>query len=43
MKATLSNDNYLRTINSFLLNLHKSELVSFDDIDLKKLTLRKGN
>ena len=23
MKATLSNDNYLRTINSFLLNLNK--------------------
>tara|TARA_B100000161_G_scaffold87454_1_gene61213 strand:+ start:473 stop:1159 length:687 start_codon:yes stop_codon:yes gene_type:complete len=41
MKATLSNDNYLRTINSFLLNLDKSELVSFDDIDLKKINTKE--
>ena len=41
MKATLSNDNYLRTINSFLLNLDKSELVSFDDIDLKKINFKE--
>ena len=41
MKATLSNDNYLRTINSFLLNLDKSELVSFDDIDLKKINSKE--
>ena len=41
MRATLSNDNYLRTINSFLLNLDKSELVSFDDIDLKKINSKE--
>ena len=36
MKAKISNDEYLETINSFLLNLDKSELVKFDDIDLKR-------
>jgi len=41
IKAKLYNDNYLGTINSFLLNLDESELVSFDDIDLKKITSRK--
>ncbi len=43
MKATLSNDNYLGTINSFLLTLDKSELVSFEDIDLKKIKNKEKN
>ena len=41
MNAKLSNDNYLGTINSFLLNLDKSELVNFDDIDLKKINSKE--
>ena len=41
MNAKLSNDNYLGTINSFLLNLDKSELVDFDDIDLKKINSKE--
>ena len=38
MKAKLSNDNYLETINSFLLNLDKSEIIDFDVVDLKNIT-----
>ena len=34
LKAKLSNDEYLKLLNSFLINLDKSELVKFDDIDL---------
>ena len=34
LKAKLSNDGYLEVLNSFLINLDKSELVKFDDIDL---------
>jgi len=34
LKAKLSNDGYLEILNSFLINLDKSELVKFDDIDL---------
>jgi len=34
LKAKLSNDRYLEVLNSFLINLDKSELVKFDDIDL---------
>ena len=41
MNAKLSNDNYLETINSFLLNLDKSELVDFDEIDLKKINSKE--
>ena len=41
MKAKLSNDNYLETINSFLLNLDKSELVNFDVVDLKNITSKE--
>ena len=41
MNAKLSNDNYLETLNSFLLNLDKSELVDFDDIDLKKINSKE--
>ena len=38
LKAKLSNNEYLETLNSFLINLDKSELVKFDDIDLKKIS-----
>ena len=34
LKAKLSNDNYLEILNSFLINLDKSELIKFNDIDL---------
>ena len=34
LKAKLSNDRYLEVLNSFLINLDKSELVTFDDVDL---------
>ena len=37
MKAKLSNSEYLETLNSFLINLDNSELVKFDDIDLKEI------
>ena len=47
MKAKLSNDEYLETLNSFLLTLDNSELVRFDDIDLKEIkeikTLNKNS
>lgn len=41
MKAQLSNDKYLEILNSFLINLENSELVKFDDLDLKKIELSK--
>ncbi len=34
LKAKLSNDKYLETINSLLIKLDESELVKFNDIDL---------
>ena len=34
LKAKLSNDDYLEILNSFLINLDKSELIKFNDIDL---------
>jgi len=37
LKAKLFNNNYLETLNSFLLNLDKSDLVKFKDIDLKEI------
>ena len=37
LKAKLSNNNYLETLNSFLLNLDNSDLVKFKDIDLKEI------
>ena len=47
MKAKLSNAEYLETLNSFLINLDNSELVKFDDIDLKEIkeikTLNKNS
>ena len=41
MKAKLYNEEYLGTLNSFLLNLEKSELVKFDQIDLKRIKVSK--
>lgn len=41
MKAKLSSDEYLQILNSFLLNLENSELVEFDDFDLKKIEFSK--
>ena len=37
LKAQLSNEKYLETLNSFLLTLDKSDLVTFSDIDLKEI------
>ena len=41
MKAKLYNKEYLGILNSFLLNLEKSELVKFDQIDLKRIKVSK--
>ena len=43
MKAKLSNDKYLTTLNSFLLNLDKSKLIKFEDIDLKEVSVSERN
>ena len=43
MKARLSNDEYLKIINSFLLNLDKSNLIKFEDIDLKEISVEERN
>ncbi len=43
LKAKLLNDEYLETLNSFLINLDKSEFIKFDDIDLKGIKLLKDN
>ena len=43
MKAKLSNDEYLKTLNSFLLNLNKSKLIKFEDIDLKEISVTERN
>ena len=45
LKAKLSNDDYLEILNSFLINLDKSELIKFNDIDLIeiKTTENKNN
>jgi len=37
LQAKIFSDKNLETINSFLINLVKSELVKFDDIDLKEI------
>ena len=42
-KAKLPNKEYLKIINSFLINLDNSELVKFNDIDLKKINSFEGN
>ena len=43
MKAKISNNDYLKTINSFLLNLDKSRLINFNDIDLKEVSVSERN
>ena len=47
LQAKISSDKNLETINSFFINLAKSELVKFDDIDLKEIKAsskdNKGN
>ena len=43
MKAKISNDKYLKTINSFLLNLDESKLIKFEEIDLKKVSITERN
>ena len=41
LKAKLLNDEYLETLNSFLINLDKSEFIKFDDVDLKGIEILK--
>ena len=41
MNAKLSNDEYLKTINSFLLNLDKSNFINFEDFDLKEVSVKE--
>jgi len=43
LKAKLNNTEYLETLNSFLLNLDDSELVTFNDIDVKKINAVNDN
>ena len=43
LKAKLSNDDYLEILNSFLINLDKSELIKFNDIDLVEIKATKNN
>ena len=43
LKAKLSNYSYLETLNSFLINLDKSELVKFSDIDLIEIKALNKN
>ena len=42
-KAKLPNDDYLEILNSFLINLDKSELIKFNDIDLVSIKATKKN
>ncbi len=42
LKAKLSNDDYLRILNSFLINLDKSELIKFNEIDLIAIKTNKN-
>ena len=37
LKAKLSDKNYMEILNSFLINLDKSELIKFNDIDLVEI------
>ena len=43
LKAKLPNDDYLKILNSFLINLDKSELIKFNDIDLVSIKATKKN
>ena len=43
LKAKLYGDDYLEILNSFLIKLDQSELVKFNDIDLKDIKSSKQN
>ena len=43
IQSKLSNEKYLAALNSFLLNLDKSEFFEFDEIDLKEIKSLKSN
>ena len=43
LKAKLTNPDYLETLNSFLINLDNSELVKFNEIDLKEIKFTNEN
>ena len=43
LKAKLPNNDYLKILNSFLINLDKSELIKFNDIDLVSIKATKKN
>ncbi len=43
LKSKLSNNDYLETINSFLIKLDESELVKFNDIDLIEIKSSNQN
>ena len=43
LKSKLSNNDYLETINSFLIKLDESELVKFNDIDLRQIKSSNQN
>ena len=42
LKVKTSNDDYLGILNSFLINLDKSELIKFNDIDLISVKTNKN-
>ena len=42
LKAKISNYDYLGILNSFLINLDKSELIKFNDIDLVEIKASKN-
>ena len=43
LKAKISHNDYLTILNAFLLNLDKSELIKFNDIDLIAIKTEKNN
>jgi len=43
LKAKVTDSKYLETLNSFLLTLDESELVRFNEIDVKKITISKND
>ena len=43
IQSKVSNEKYLAALNSFLLNLDKSEFFEFDEIDLKEIKSLKSN
>ena len=43
LKVKTSNDDYLGILNSFLINLDKSELIKFEDIDFKEISVEERN